>query len=122
MDYPDILHHSAKDGVPGSCHQLLMDAEHSLLLDCGLFHGAETSAEGKSAAADRLDIEFYDQGPGCHPRDRPYWAHSLPAGHRFQKADSVQRAFGQTAAHCPEDAFKLGFSRDPRHDVLFIGC
>jgi len=43
MHYPDILHHGAKDGVTGSCHQLLMDAQHSLLIDCGLFQGAETS-------------------------------------------------------------------------------
>jgi metallo-beta-lactamase family protein len=33
MNYPDILHHGAKDGVTGSCHQLLMDAEHSMLID-----------------------------------------------------------------------------------------
>ena len=47
MDYPEILHHGATGGVTGSCHQLLMDAQHSLLIDCGLFQGAETSADGK---------------------------------------------------------------------------
>lgn len=39
MRYPDIEHHGAKDGVTGSCHQLHMDASHSLLVDCGLFQG-----------------------------------------------------------------------------------
>lgn len=57
MGFPHILHHGAVSGVTGSCHQLLMGAEYSLLIDCGLFQGAETSAEGKSAA-DRLAIEF----------------------------------------------------------------
>lgn len=57
MNYPDILHHGAKDGVTGSCHQLLMDAEHSLLIDCSLFQNAETSPEGKSGAG-QLATEF----------------------------------------------------------------
>src|SRR5690606_39472913 len=55
--YPDIEHHGAKDGVTGSCHQLHMDASHSLLVDCGLFQGNETSSDGR-AATERLDIEF----------------------------------------------------------------
>ncbi|WP_415754968.1 hypothetical protein [Pseudomonas leptonychotis] len=43
MGDPDILLHGAKDGVTGSSHQLLMDAQHSLLIGCGLYQGAETS-------------------------------------------------------------------------------
>ena len=39
MRYPSILHHGAVSGVTGSCHQLQMDAEHALLVDCGLFQG-----------------------------------------------------------------------------------
>ncbi len=46
MNYPDILHHGAKDGVTGSQHR---DAQQSLLTDCGLFQGTKTSTEGKSA-------------------------------------------------------------------------
>lgn len=57
MNYPDIQHHGAKDGVTGSCHQLFMNEHSSLLIDCGLFQGAETSAEG-TAAEDRLAIDF----------------------------------------------------------------
>lgn len=57
MSYPEILHHGATQGVTGSCHQLLMDAQHSLLIDCGLFQGAETSAEGR-AGAGSLAIDF----------------------------------------------------------------
>ncbi|MFC0711360.1 MBL fold metallo-hydrolase RNA specificity domain-containing protein [Azorhizophilus paspali] len=57
MPYPEILHHGATQGATGSCHQLLMDAQHSLLIDCGLFQKAETSAEGR-AGADSLAIDF----------------------------------------------------------------
>lgn len=38
-----ILHHGALHGVTGSFHQRVIDTEHSLLADCGLFLGAETS-------------------------------------------------------------------------------
>ncbi|MBF0236059.1 MAG: MBL fold metallo-hydrolase [SAR324 cluster bacterium] len=54
-DY-SILHHGAIDGVTGSCHQLTLDDGRSLLVDCGLFQGAEVSESG--AGTDRLMIEF----------------------------------------------------------------
>jgi len=56
MDFKlDIIHHGAVNGVTGSCHQLMIDSENSLLVDCGLFQGAETSASGED---DLLSIEF----------------------------------------------------------------
>ena len=54
---PKIIHHGARHGVTGSCHQLFIDGERSVLIDCGLFQGAETAPDG-SAGADRLDIPF----------------------------------------------------------------
>lgn len=57
MRVPHILHHGAVSGVPGSCRQLLMDATSSLLIDCGLFQGAEISPEG-SAGVGNLTIDF----------------------------------------------------------------
>lgn len=50
-----IQHHGAVNGVTGSCHQLHVDEQHSLLIDCGLFQGAETSGNNSS---DNLAIEF----------------------------------------------------------------
>jgi metallo-beta-lactamase family protein len=29
-------------GVTGSCHELFIDSHQSVLIDCGLFQGAET--------------------------------------------------------------------------------
>lgn len=54
---PKIVHHGALDGVTGSCHQLFIDDANSLLIDCGLFQGAEVSPDGQSAS-DQLDIAF----------------------------------------------------------------
>jgi len=51
-----IAHHGAVTGVTGSCHELWVDDARSVLIDCGLFQGAETSGTG--ASAERLAIEF----------------------------------------------------------------
>lgn len=51
-----IKHHGAVQGVTGSCHELFIDDDHSILVDCGLFQGAETSGSG--AGSNQLEIEF----------------------------------------------------------------
>jgi metallo-beta-lactamase family protein len=51
-----IKHHGAVQGVTGSCHELFVDSSQSVLIDCGLFQGAETSGSG--ADSNRLEIEF----------------------------------------------------------------
>jgi metallo-beta-lactamase family protein len=54
MNYPDIIHQGAGEGVTGSCHQVQMDAEHALLIDCGLFQGRDAALKerfGESASA-----------------------------------------------------------------------
>lgn len=52
-----IVHHGAFNGVTGSCHQLFIDDVNSLLIDCGLFQGAETAPDGR-AGAEQLEIGF----------------------------------------------------------------
>ena len=52
----DILHHGAVGGVTGSCHELRPSDQDAILIDCGLFQGAESS--GKGANAGELAIEF----------------------------------------------------------------
>jgi metallo-beta-lactamase family protein len=56
MDIITISHHGAIDGVTGSCHELRLGDDFGLLIDCGLFQGAETSGEG--ADAGQLQISF----------------------------------------------------------------
>lgn len=52
----NIIHHGAVNGVTGSCHQLFASPLHSILIDCGLFQGAETSPQGRGG--NDLSIEF----------------------------------------------------------------
>ncbi|CAG8871444.1 Ribonuclease [Pseudomonas fluorescens] len=40
-DYPTLSHHGATRGVTGSCHQLHLTPETSLLIDCGLEQGPD---------------------------------------------------------------------------------
>jgi metallo-beta-lactamase family protein len=42
MNTPTIIHHGAVTGVTGSCHQYCTDTIQ-LLIDCGLFQGAESN-------------------------------------------------------------------------------
>ncbi len=51
-----VLHHGAVNGVTGSCHELKISENFGVLIDCGLFQGAETS--GKGASAINLEIDF----------------------------------------------------------------
>ncbi len=115
MRYPFILHHGAVSGVTGSCHQLQMGAEHALLVDCGLFQGAETSLEGR-AGANRLDIDFSLAGIRAlvathvhidHVGRIPYL---LAAG--FKGPILCSEPSAKLLPIVLEDAFKLGFSRD----------
>ncbi|WP_434986176.1 MBL fold metallo-hydrolase RNA specificity domain-containing protein [Vreelandella zhaodongensis] len=50
----DIIHHGGADGVTGSCHQLILNSEHSLLVDCGLFQGEDAAKD----SFQQLQIEF----------------------------------------------------------------
>lgn len=38
----EIIHHGAVTGVTGSCHELIVDDQSSVLVDCGMFQGEET--------------------------------------------------------------------------------
>ena len=110
-----IDHHGARDGVTGSCHQLHLDAAHSLLIDCGLFQGAETSADGQSDA-ERLSIGFDIRTVKAlvathvhidHVGRIPYL---LAAG--FKGPILCSEPSAQLLPLVLEDAFRLGISRD----------
>jgi len=52
-----ITHHGATTGVTGSCHQLTLADGQAVLVDCGLFQGAEMSGDGASSG-NQLEINF----------------------------------------------------------------
>ena len=51
-----FTHHGAVRGVTGSCHRLTLADGQAVLVDFGLFQGAETSPDGASAS--QLEIDF----------------------------------------------------------------
>ncbi len=114
MNYPNIVHHGAVNGVTGSCHELQIDSNHSVLIDCGLFQGAETSAKG--AEFDQLTIEFPVRQvkallvTHCHIDHVGRIPYLMAAGF-----DGPIYCSEPTAALLPlvlEDAVKIGFTRD----------
>lgn len=115
MDAFTIHHHGAVDGVTGSCHELRLGRDYGILIDCGLFQGAETSGAG--AGAGRLEIDFaIDHIKALvvthvhidHVGRIPYL---LAAG--FKGPILCSQPSAQLLPLVLEDAVKLGFSRDP---------
>ncbi|OGW37133.1 MAG: MBL fold hydrolase [Nitrospirae bacterium GWC2_56_14] len=51
MTAANIIHHGGKVGVTGSCHELKLSPSASILVDCGLTQGAETSADGGGSSS-----------------------------------------------------------------------
>lgn len=118
-----IRHHGAVDGVTGSCHQLCLPGGDSVLIDCGLFQGAETSSDG--AAAERLQIGFALQDVRAlvvthvhidHVGRIPYL---LAAG--FQGPIFCTEASAHLLPMVLEDAIRIGFTRDASLVQRFMG-
>lgn len=117
-----IKHHGAVNGVTGSCHELVCDDEHSVLIDCGLFQGAETS--GKGASFESLEIEFpVSQVKALvvthvhidHVGRIPYL---LAAG--FQGPIYCSEPSALLLPLVLEDALKIGFTRNKRLIEKFL--
>ena len=121
---PIILHHGARNGVTGSCHQLFIEGENSLLIDCGLFQGTETAPDGK-AGADRLEIDFPVQGIGALVLTHVHIDHCgrlpwlLAAG--FKGPIFCSEPSARLLPTVLADAFQVGVSRDARLVERYLG-
>jgi len=107
------LHHGAATGVTGSCHELVLDSEYSVLIDCGLFQGAEASGT-KSEINTKIDFPVKRVQAllvtHCHIDHVGRIPHLLAAGF-----DGPIYCTEPTAVLLPlvlEDAVKIGFTRD----------
>lgn len=116
----EVVHHGAVNGVTGSCHQLVINAATSILIDCGLFQGAEVS--GKSASAG-LAIDF-DVSlitalvvTHCHIDHVGRIPYLLAAG--FTGPIFCTEATASLLPLVIEDALKVGVTRDK---VLIAAC
>ncbi len=117
----DIIHHGAVNGVTGSCHQLNINSQSSVLIDCGLFQGAETAGRSN---AEQLEIEFDIANitallvTHCHIDHVGRIPYLLAAG--FNKPIYATTA---TAALLPiviTDALKIGVTKNKRLIDLYI--
>ena len=118
-----LRHHGAIDGVTGSCHQLLLADGRSILVDCGLFQGAETSADG--GAAGQLEIGFPAADiqalvvTHVHIDHVGRIPHLLAAG--FRGPIICSEASAVLLPLVLEDALKVGFTRDETLIRRFLG-
>lgn len=51
----EVIHHGGRDGVTGSCHQLVVHPSYSMLVDCGLFQGRDAQGRDPDAIDFSLD-------------------------------------------------------------------
>ncbi|TWX72964.1 MBL fold metallo-hydrolase RNA specificity domain-containing protein [Colwellia sp. C1TZA3] len=114
MDFTaKVIHHGAVNGVTGSCHQLVINSATSILVDCGLFQGAEVA--GKSAAAG-LTIDFDISHitalivTHCHIDHVGRIPYLLAAG--FTGPIFCTEASASLLPLVIEDALKVGVTRD----------
>ena len=109
-----FTHHGAVRGVTGSCHRLSLPDAQAVLIDCGLFQGAETSPDGASAS--QLEIDFPIDTVRTlvvthvhidHVGRIPYL---LAAG--FRGPIYCSQASAQLLPLVLEDALEVGFTRN----------
>jgi metallo-beta-lactamase family protein len=120
-----IRHHGAVNGVTGSCHELSIkqgDSQQGVLIDCGLFQGAEIS--DSSDELDQLKIDFPIEHIKAlvvthvhidHVGRIPYL---LAAG--FSGPIICSRASAILLPLVLEDALKIGFTRNERLIKSFL--
>ena len=118
----EICHHGAVRGVTGSCHELRLADGPGMLVDCGLFQGAETSGTG--AGANQLKIDFPIEHIQAlvvshvhidHVGRIPYL---LAAGFRGPIVCTEPSA--RLLPLVLEDAMKMGVTRDRRQLQRFV--
>lgn len=105
----DIIHHGAYDGVTGSCHELVVSDQRSVLIDCGLFQGEDNQGRKNSVIdfpLDNVESLFLTHVHIDHVGRIPYL---IDAGFKGPIYCSKP-----TAALLPlmlEDAIRLGITR-----------
>ncbi|MCP3852858.1 MAG: MBL fold metallo-hydrolase [Gammaproteobacteria bacterium] len=122
MGLPKISHHGAVNGVTGSCHELHVDDGNSILIDCGLFQGAEISPGGSHH--DQMAIDFSLRSIQAlvvthvhidHVGRIPYL---LAAG--FKGPIYCSQASAILLPDVLEDAVKIGFTKNTHLISKFI--
>lgn len=118
-----VRHHGAIDGVTGSCHQLVLADGSSILVDCGLFQGAETSSDGAAAGQPAIGFPVAKIQAlvitHVHIDHVGRIPHLLAAG--FRGPILCSQASAILLPLVLEDALKVGFTRDESLIRRFLG-
>lgn len=118
MSFPEVLHHGATRGVTGSCHELRIDEEHSLLIDCGLFQGEEGPVQEPEAfpfSVERVHALVVTHVHIDHVGRIPYLI-----GNGFDGPIYCSEPSAQLLPLVMEDAIKIGWTRDRKRVERFI--
>ena len=113
----EIKHWGAVDGVTGSCHQLIIDEQESLLIDCGLFQGADVS---EAQLAIEFDISTVRAliVTHCHIDHVGRIPYLIAAG--FRGPIFASEATAVLLPLVIEDALKIGVTRDPKLIAAYL--
>lgn len=113
-----LKHHGGHEGVTGSCHQLWTDEDHSLLVDCGMFQGADAQRHPNP------EIKFSLRGVECLLLTHVHIDHAGRIPHLIGKGFSnpiyCSRPTARLLPMVMEDALKIGFSRNRRLIERFL--
>lgn len=114
MFFPSFTHHGGADGVTGSCHRLTWAPNASLLVDCGLFQGADAGADNLAQhqikfPLDDLRALIVTHVHIDHIGRLPYL---MAAG--FKGPIICSEPSARLLPLVIEDALKMGFTRDQR--------
>lgn len=110
----DIKHHGAVNGVTGSCHELVLNTDTSVLIDCGMFQGAESSG----TESDNLKLNFPVTSvkalfvTHCHIDHVGRIPSLISAG--FNGPIYASKATARLLPLVLEDALKIGVTRNKR--------
>src|SRR5690554_2167270 len=113
-----FIHHGAREGVTGSCHELKLANGKSLLVDIGLFQGAETSGAAKGGDANHQAVTFPIEHiealiiTHCHIDHVGRLPWLIIAG--FRKPIYCTKATAHLLPMVIEDALKIGLTRDKK--------
>ena len=111
-----IVHHGGVNGVTGSCHELFIDHDHSVLIDCGLFQGNDVSKT--HTETEQLKIDFPIENiealivTHCHIDHVGRLPYLMMAG--FDQKIICSIATAQLIPLVLEDALKIGITRNSK--------
>ncbi|MEZ6137463.1 MAG: MBL fold metallo-hydrolase [Pirellulaceae bacterium] len=114
----EVMHHGALHGVTGSCHQLIINDKRSLLVDCGMFQGADAKDR------DQEKIEFSLEGiqglivTHVHLDHVGRIPHLIAAG--FNKPIYCSPPTAKLLPLMLEDAMRVGVTRNKRLIERFL--